>query len=288
MLKRPPTHSGHVAIAEDGFTLVELLVTMVAGVVVLIALFTVFDVTVRQTSSVVSRVDATQRARPVLEGIENDLHSSCVGGSATPIRAGSDATHLTYISQYSSAATVLPVQHTVTFTPNGTQGTLTESIYANTGGAPNGPFASTPSSTQSLLTKVEQQGTVPMFQYFAFTNPTDASGNQYLDPTGVPYDMLLDSSTTTLPSGATTSGGASVAAGTVPANAPAPLAVPLSNIDAANTAEVLINFVVHAGSSRDVNDKLSGIANPVQDAVVLRLTPVANHGAATDTVPPCA
>ena len=53
--------------SEAGFTLVELMVTMVAGVVVLLALGTIMDVTLRETTRSFTLVDATERARPIFE-----------------------------------------------------------------------------------------------------------------------------------------------------------------------------------------------------------------------------
>ena len=80
--------------SEDGFTLVELLATMVAGIVVLMALLTIMDVTLQNTTHAFSQVDATQRARPAFTGIENDLHSACFADEETPIQTGSSPTRL--------------------------------------------------------------------------------------------------------------------------------------------------------------------------------------------------
>ena len=49
---------------ERGFTLVELLATMVAGVVVLLALGTIMDVTLKETTRSFTLVDATNRTTP--------------------------------------------------------------------------------------------------------------------------------------------------------------------------------------------------------------------------------
>src|ERR1700694_1505766 len=46
--------------ASDGFTLVELLVSMVAGIVVVLATFATFDASVRQSLAASDRVEATQ------------------------------------------------------------------------------------------------------------------------------------------------------------------------------------------------------------------------------------
>ena len=88
---------------QRGFTLVELLVGMVAAMVVSSGLFTILDVTLHQTTRTQSRVDATQRARNALETIENEMHSACVEHRVIPIRQGSTASSVIFLSQYGNA-----------------------------------------------------------------------------------------------------------------------------------------------------------------------------------------
>ena len=71
---------------ERGFTLVEMMVAVLAGTVVMGALFAILDLTLRQTSRTITQVDATQRARTAMESIETELHSACVGGDVVGAR----------------------------------------------------------------------------------------------------------------------------------------------------------------------------------------------------------
>lgn len=264
--------------------LIELLMAMIMGIIVSGALYAILNTTLLQSSRVFSRVDATQRSRLALENIESLLHSSCVSESVTPITAGSTGTSMTFVSKYGGAATLTLVQHTISLSA----GTLTDSSYAATGGAaPNWIFASTPTSTRTLLTNVSASGSTPIFQYFGYEAANDASGNAYHDSSGNPFQMLLDGSLS-LPSGATTSAGVAVAAGTVPANSPAPLLTPLSAGDADSTAEVLIKMVVGPGGASNLNKNLSDVSSTVTDSVVLRLTPVVSDGSTNQQVSPCA
>ena len=75
--------------AEDGVSLIELLVSILAGMIVIIALFNLQIVTLHQTTRVFTKVDATQHARVAIENLENELHSACVADNVTPIQAGS-------------------------------------------------------------------------------------------------------------------------------------------------------------------------------------------------------
>jgi prepilin-type N-terminal cleavage/methylation domain-containing protein len=147
---------------ERGFTLVELLVAMVAGVVVSSALFGILDVTLRQTTRTFSRVDASQRGRITMERIEQELHSACYTNDAFPITAGT-ATSISFWSSYGSAATLTPIKHTISLDTS--TGDLTDTTYTTSGTAPLW-VAGTPTTTNTLLTDVAQSGSTPVFTYY--------------------------------------------------------------------------------------------------------------------------
>ena len=71
LMRRSRSRASPTAADERGFTLVELLATMVAGIVVLLALCTIMDVTLRQTTTLVlarrrdriARVRSSSRSR---------------------------------------------------------------------------------------------------------------------------------------------------------------------------------------------------------------------------------
>lgn len=267
---------------EEGFTLVELLATMVAGMVVLAAVVTVISVTLRQTSYTFTRVDATERARTMLAHLEDELHSACLVNGVTPIEGGaqgsqvSDANNLVFVSQFGTSANPTPVEHKVTY--DSTAHTLTEYTYSVTGAGPSQwVFSSTPTSTTGklLLTNVSQVAIpnstnyTPVFQYFAYEPYTDVNGNQAM--------MLMD--------------GSSSVPGTSALPNPDPLSVTpsgLSAADAANTAEVMVNLVVGPAGGAMENTNTPGAADPVTDSIVLRFTPPANAAGGNATFGPCA
>jgi Tfp pilus assembly protein PilW len=265
---------------EGGFTLPELLVSMIAGIVVIMALFTIVDTTLHATTRTFTKVDATERARTTLEQIENELHSACVADNVTPIQGGangaqvSDANNLVFISQYGTAPTPTPVEHKLTF--NAAAGTLTDYTYNTVvgGSAPNWKFSSTPTTTAGtqLLNNVSANGSKPVFQYFAYEPYTDASGNT---------DMMLMDGSSTVPgtSGLPNPDALSATSG-------------LSTTDASQTAEVLINLVVGGGakaneSNSGENVNLADTKNTVTDSIVLRFTPAPNEAATGATFGPC-
>jgi len=251
---------------ERGFTLVELLVVMLSGTVVLSAAFTIIDVTLRQTTRTFTKVHTTERSRPVIDTIENELHSACVAPDVSPVKATSSGTTLIFVSQYGKAATLTPVEHVITY--DSSAKTLTDATYAATGGAaPNWTFSGTASSTIILLTNVTQSGSTPVFQYFKYMN----SG--YSDAGGNAYKMLLD--------------GTSAVPGTSTIPAAQPLSTPLSAADALDTAEVMTTFVVGPGGGTDENTTISSANTTVSDSVVLRLTPASNHDGTGASFEPC-
>lgn len=270
--------------SEHGFTLVELLAAMAAGMVVMAGVVTVITVTLRQTSYTFTRVDATERARTALTRIEDELHSACLVNAVTPIQGGaqgsqvSDANNLVFVSQYGTSATPTPVEHKITYSP--TAHTLTEYTYTITG-SPSNPsqwvFSSTPTSAagRRILTNVSQipipssSNLTPAFQYFAYEPYTDVNGN--------PAMMLMD--------------GSSTVPGTSSLPNPYPLPVTPSGLSATNaslTSEVMVNLLVGPAGGSMENTNLSNTADPVTDSIVLRFTPPPDSAGGSATFGPCA
>lgn len=270
--------------SEEGFTLVELLVTMVAGLVVLGAVVTVMSVALQQTTYTFTKVDATERARVMLARVGDELHSACLVNGVTPIEGGaqgsqaSDANNLVFVSQYGTSASPTPVEHKITY--NSAAGTLTEYTYTVTGGSDptNWVFSSTPTNPAGRLllnhvTRIQTTGSsptlLPVFQYFAYEPYTDVNGNQAM--------MLLD--------------GSAAVPGTTALPNPDPLPVTPSGLSAANaasTAEVMVNLLVGAQGGNFENTNLTSASDPVTDSLVLRFTPPANAAGSSTNFGPCA
>jgi type II secretory pathway pseudopilin PulG len=142
------TRAPHIK-SESGYTLVELMVAMAAGMIVIFAVTSFIMIALRHSSEVSARVDATQQARSTLFQVMDELHSACIAPQIAPVKAGSTGTSLSFIHQRGSAVAPTPVLSTLALN----EGTLLESNYSSTGGtAPNWTFAGSPSSTRELST----------------------------------------------------------------------------------------------------------------------------------------
>jgi prepilin-type N-terminal cleavage/methylation domain-containing protein len=256
--------------SEAGFTLVELMVAMVAGVVVLLALGTIMDVTLRETTRSFTLVDATERSRPVFEQIENELHSSCFADEQTPIQSGSSPNALIFMTSTGNAAIPTAIWHEIDFNPAPTA-TLTDTTYTTNysvvGGEPTWTRG-TLVGTKVLLNNVAADGSTPVFQYFAYqlAPGTDAAGNQY---------EILPDGTSPIPGTSTTV-----------FNPLAPGAS-LTTAQAATAAEVMINLTVGPAGGFNENTKLANTGQSVSDIIAFRFTPSANHVGDGATFSPC-
>lgn len=178
---------------EAGFTLVELLVTMIAGIVVLMATFGVLDLSMRQNARETDRVQTTQIGRAAMERLVQELHSSCAWATAPPVQAASNGNTLWFISQFSSATVPSPVLHKVTLSGS----TLSDTTYAlsvpagttDTTGWLNNPgnwtFANFNTSTATGYTNLIKNvyplaPATSLFQYYQYVNGQIAIDSAHL------------------------------------------------------------------------------------------------------------
>lgn len=157
---------------ESGFTLVELLMTMLTSLVIMSAIVMMLTTSLRAQDRINRRVDANQRVRPVMTHIIQELHSACIAPRMTPVigdgtTGGSTGTRISFLSKSGAAVTPTPDLHVISLSA----GTLSESVFPATGGAQPGPwtFSSTASSTTQLLTQVAAPA-AGLFQYYDFVN----------------------------------------------------------------------------------------------------------------------
>jgi Prokaryotic N-terminal methylation motif len=185
---------------ERGLTLIELLVSMTAAVVVVAGATLVLVVALRQNTRITDAVQADGTGRTALNRIVDELHSSCTGFGSSSIQAPSTTPTsplvstgplgLWYLTAYgngsSGEASVKHVtQHAVVWTSTGTSNTgqalgkLTDYSWTGTGEPPNTPwtFNSVLSPATANVTHVLATNVIPA------TEPTHIFSYERYDTT---------------------------------------------------------------------------------------------------------
>ncbi|MGA8219861.1 MAG: type II secretion system protein [Solirubrobacterales bacterium] len=157
---------------ESGFTIVELLVSILASMAILSAIVMITTVATHNQDRIARRVVANERARPLMTRVVQELHAACIAPGIVPIIGdgtanGSSATRISFLSKSGSDVSPVPDKHVITLT--GT--TLSEYVYPGTSSQAPWNFSGTASSSSKpqLLTDVSApSGTV--FSYYGFVN----------------------------------------------------------------------------------------------------------------------
>lgn len=152
--------------SEDGYSLVELLVAAAGGIVVLLALFAMFDLSTSSSAKVAQRADATGRAKPAIQQLMTDLHSACTGPGIAPVLPGSDTTVLQFQGAKGLAVSPTPKKHVIALVGDD----LIAKTYPHTGGSnPNWTYSATPDSQRILIEGVSapEPGDGSFFSYYA-------------------------------------------------------------------------------------------------------------------------
>jgi prepilin-type N-terminal cleavage/methylation domain-containing protein len=161
---------GHSSREERGFTLIETLVALVAGVAVMSGLFTILDVSLKQSTRVSDVVQASQLGRTAMTQIVDELHSACIASGFAPIQEGSNGSKLIFVTGYSEAAEIAEARKDeIVFSGE----TLTDNVYNSTGGtSPNFTFPKEKTKSILIAKNISQSSEggkeVSVFRYYAY------------------------------------------------------------------------------------------------------------------------
>jgi type II secretory pathway pseudopilin PulG len=165
--------------AEDGMTLIEMLIAMVVAMIVSLAAFGLVDFTMHRAGEITGRVDASERGRIAMDMITRQLRSQvCQTSGTRPMAAAADTTASFYVDFTDGSTGRVPDLHTLSYVaPTGTQrsGSIVERDYAGTAGktvAQDPTYATVPFSTSTLATNVIPVDGVPVLRYFAYNSTT--------------------------------------------------------------------------------------------------------------------
>jgi type II secretory pathway component PulJ len=172
---------------ESGFTLVELLVACLVGMVILLATFMTLDSSVVLTGKVTDRNDRTQRARGAMERVTRDLRSQVCPSAGIPALIEGQNYSVKFYSFMGSSgsAQFIPDIREISWDTN--TNSLIEKRWQGSGASPYTTWPSSPTTTRTLLTDVQPPpSNAPIFAFYS----TGAS-----TPFGVPLSSSNSSNT---------------------------------------------------------------------------------------------
>ncbi len=184
--------SGERLSDDAGFTLIELMVACLVGIVVIIAATNLIDSSGRASVGVLDRVDGVQRGRVAMEQITQRLRTQvCPADGVTPVLYG-DSDQVTFYADLSTRTDGLfqPEVRRIRFVAS--EKKIYEDVWdyqttaptATTAGSPTVPAyaatlstsspAAAPTSTRVILANVSATTsgatTLPVFTYFGFNS----------------------------------------------------------------------------------------------------------------------
>lgn len=172
---------------QDGFTLVEVLVAMLTGLVVVAALFTILEVSVRQTSRISDSVQADTLGRAAMTTVVGELRSACIGREFAPVQAESSGTKLIFVTAASANALIKgeeAFEHVIEWQSHPKGGTLIDTAYRSNGGSwPNFTFETkTPASTTVLgeRERINEIGKEAIFRYEKYATKSSSTSTTAL------------------------------------------------------------------------------------------------------------
>lgn len=162
--------------AQDGYSLPEVLMTMVVLAVVIAGALTVIDVVMRQSRGVVERTDAMQRGRLVLDTLTREIRSQVCLNAGTHGLVAASPDSVTFYTDFSDGSS-LPELHKLEF--DSARKELSRTTWNVTATGPVGYPASPASRTvvaDQVIRIVDSEKnpveTVPIFSYFKYNGAT--------------------------------------------------------------------------------------------------------------------
>lgn len=163
--------------ADDGFSLTELLVAMIVGLVVIFAILQVLDTSFSLSRRTQQRIDSAQRGRLAMDLVTRELRAqTCLSATEPALVAASDS-DITYYTNLGPSSAV-PERHQLTLAA----GDLTLRRWVGTraaaGVTPSVTYPVSPTSTSTLLENVQPVGAAPLFRYYSWgagTSPTPST-----------------------------------------------------------------------------------------------------------------
>ena len=176
--------------SEEGFTLIEMMVALVTGLVVTAAAFLLLQVTSEQTSRARDYVQASQLGRSAMTSIIDDLNSACVSENTVPVSSKSTTESIVFVTAFSKKTEVQPSevqQHTIYWEKTaGETGTIydTKALGESKNEAGEWVFkaAAKPVAIDANTQRVKnaKSGEKEIFRYYKYAEKTSEGGEEGL------------------------------------------------------------------------------------------------------------
>jgi prepilin-type N-terminal cleavage/methylation domain-containing protein len=154
--------------AQAGFTLIELIVAMTIGTMTVLAVYGVLDTTMRQTTKIAGRVNATQRGRIAMDVVTRSLRSQVCYSPIVPALVNATDDSVKFHVDLTDGSKPIE-QHEIVY--NATTRTLVERIWPGQGS----PLAfPTMTVNRQITDNVVKRPApdAPIFKYYAYNTPT--------------------------------------------------------------------------------------------------------------------
>jgi prepilin-type N-terminal cleavage/methylation domain-containing protein len=166
---------------QGGFTLPELILAMAIGTMTLLAVFALLDTTVKQSSAVAGRVNATQRGRIAMDTITRQLRSQVCYNATTPAVVSATADSVRFHVDLSDGTKTIQ-QREIVFNP--TTRKINERTWPGSGSPITFPTMTLDRMLLDDVTRAVDSGgaTLPVLRYYAYNNLVPPRPERELTP----------------------------------------------------------------------------------------------------------
>ncbi len=152
--------------AQGGFTLPELLVAMTIGLMTVLAVYAVLDTTMKQSSRIAGRVNATQRGRIAMDTITRQLRSQvCYSATVPALVSGTDDV-VKFHADLSDGSTAI-MQREIAY--DNTARTITERVWPGQGSPLSFPTRTVNRLLVDQVARRVPSDPTPIFRYYAYS-----------------------------------------------------------------------------------------------------------------------
>lgn len=154
--------------AEDGTTLMEVLIAVTVGFVVLAATLGLLDSTLRLSGGVMAKTDAMQRGRLAMDRVTQQLRSQvCLDLTTAAVVPGATSNSITFYADFADGGVArAPDKRTLAFNPS--TGNITETVWKGKI-APDGKFTYNDPPLQNLvLENAALEGGKAFMRFYAY------------------------------------------------------------------------------------------------------------------------